>query len=454
MVKSPTRGNSVLDQLLTNMSDILTSAQHLPPLGRSDHQCLVFKPKKRVKLPPVTKKVRQMNPRNLDSLQVAMNNESWETVIKADNVSEKVSVFNNIIGNILNTVMPERSVRIHPTDKPWITPSIKVHIKKRQNAYTVGNSLEYDALCIKVKNLISKAKYKYYQDKAKNNKYHNPAKWYSSIYKLAGASNPQSTLTAPTSEELQELSEKLQEAFTAPWKDPNSMTTCDVCEVQNLLKDHNPPIPSIGQVKSALAYLNTKKATGADGIPAWFLKRFAEELAVVVHDIFKASIIQCEYPRAYKHALISPVPKVIPPEDILNDFRQISVLPHLGKVLERIQLKLQTHDLQLNNTQHAFTPNRSTVSALISITQNWFDVTDNNRTSGYKGVHAIFIDFKKAFDKVDHRILLLMKLAEHNINKSFWKWIKSFLSQRTQQVKIQICYQQPHHVLRGSRRDQ
>ena len=128
------------------------------------------------------------------------------------------------------------------------------------------------------------------------------------------------------------------------------------------------------------------------------------QLDLVVHDIFKANIIQCEYPRAYKHALISPLPKVTPPKDIFNDFRQISVLPHLGKVLERIQLKLHTHDLRLNNTQHAFTPNRSTVSALINITQNWFDVTDNNTTSGYKGVHSLFIDFKKAFDKVDHTL--------------------------------------------------
>ena len=120
MVKFPTRGNSVLDQFLTNMSKILTSTQHFPPLGRSDHQCLVFKPKRRIKLPPVTKKVRQMNPRNLHFLQVAMNNESWETIVKADNVNEKVSVFNNIIGNVLNTVMPERCVLIHQTDKPWI----------------------------------------------------------------------------------------------------------------------------------------------------------------------------------------------------------------------------------------------------------------------------------------------------------------------------------------------
>ena len=84
--------------------------------------------------------------------------------------------------------------------------------------------------------------------------------------------------------------------------------------------------------------------------------------------IFKASIIQCKYPSAYKHALINPIPKVCPPENNSNDFRQISVLPHLGNLLERLQLKLHTHDLQLNSTQYAFTPNRSTVSSLTNIT--------------------------------------------------------------------------------------
>ena len=95
-----------------------------------------------------------------------MNKENWETVINANNVDEKVFVFNTLIGNILNTTMPERSTRTHPTDKPWITPCIKAHIKECQMAYTAGNKLKYDALCVKVKNLITTAKYNYYQDKA------------------------------------------------------------------------------------------------------------------------------------------------------------------------------------------------------------------------------------------------------------------------------------------------
>ena len=189
-------------------------------------------------------------------------------------------------------------------------------------------------------------------------KYHNPAKWYRSIFNLVGAGNSQSTLSTPTKEELQKLSEKLQTAFTAPWKDLSS--TASVRSYQRSGKpSETPPVPSVRQAKSALAHLNSKKATGSDGIPAWFLKRFSEDLTVVAHDIFKASIIQCKYPKAYKHAFISPAPKINPPEDISNDFRQISVLPQLGKVLERLQLKLHTKDLQLNTTQHVFTANRS-----------------------------------------------------------------------------------------------
>ena len=154
----------------------------------------------------------------------------------------------------------------------------------------------------------------------------------------------------------------------------------------------------------------------------------------MVHDIVCCSISQCYYPSLYKHALISPVPKVHNPRDINNDFRQISVLPQLAKVLEKIQLRLNIEDMKIKNNQHAFTERRSTVSALISTTQTWFNATDYSKT-GKMGVHAVFIDFRKAFDLVNHK-LLLNKLALMNINKPFWLWIKSFLSGRVQQVNV------------------
>jgi hypothetical protein len=74
---------------------------------------------------------------------------------------------------------------------------------------------------------------------------------------------------------------------------------------------------------------------------------------------WKTALTQCKYPTAYRHALVTPIPKVTPPRDIENDFRQISILPQMAKVLESLQLK---------------------VSALTHISQNWFNVTDNSKS--------------------------------------------------------------------------
>ena len=103
-------------------------------------------------------------------------------------------------------------------------------------------------------------------------------------------------------------------------------------------------------------------------------------------------------------------------------------------MLEKHQLLLNKSDIVINNTQRGFTENRCTVSALTFLTQNWYDAT-NNLKEGRSGVHALFLDFPKPFDSVDHGILL-RKLAELNVNKSFWMWTKRFLEERSQQVNL------------------
>ncbi|CAB3986094.1 Hypothetical predicted protein [Paramuricea clavata] len=175
--------------------------------------------------------------------------------------------------------------------------------------------------------------------------------------------------------DLSKLTEKLQAVFTAPWNGLmlDNSASYDLNNVQHRRKETDPHIPSIGQVKNALNALKVKKATSIDGFPAWFLKQYSEDLALVAYNIITSSIIQCKYPTLYKQALITPVPK-----NIETDFRQISVLPQLVKVLEKIQLKLNCADITLKDNQHAFPKGRSTLSALIEISQKWFDETENN----------------------------------------------------------------------------
>ena len=90
--------------------------------------------------------------------------------------------------------------------------------------------------------------------------------------------------------------------------------------------------------------------------------------------------VRCsKYITSYKHGLISPVPKIHSPVCIESDFRQISVLPQMAKVLEKVQLLLNSRYLDIRDNQHAFTKKRSTVCALVDITQSWFDSTRQHR---------------------------------------------------------------------------
>ena len=248
--------------------------------------------------------------------------------------------------------------------KPWMTPHIQKELKAQQRAYTTGDISHYKELCDKVSLLISKAKENYYLSNSKDLLVSQPEKLYKTIYGFATINDSPNCI--PPAEIIENLVEQLQQAFIKPWLDVCHTDPPDVQTVSHLLKDVPPPLPSVGQAKSTLKHLNPKKATGADGIPAWLLKRFNE----IVHNIICASIVQCKYPKPYKHALICPVPKVNPPKDINNDFQQISVLPQLAKVLEKLQLSLHSPDLTPRHNQHAFTQNRSTVSALACISQN------------------------------------------------------------------------------------
>ena len=432
LIKAPTRGRNTLDQILTNMHELYDDAQHLPPLGRSDHQCLLLYPKQRPKIKSITREIRQTKPGNMFLLKREINLEEWDTVFAAKDVDTKVDLFTAKLLHILDSTVPKRRVQMHPTDKPWITGHIKQEIKARQRAYTRGDVNKYKQLCVKVSNLIVKAKENYYRTQVTKLRKRNQSKWYQAISDLT-STNSQQNSNLPT-DDTTSVAEQLQRSFVKPWQEATPSAIPGINDVSHLLEDVPPPTPSIGQVKAELRHLNSKKSTGIDGIPAWVLKRFHEELALVVHNIICASIMQCKYPVSYKHALVCPVPKVYPPNDINNDFRQISILPQLAKVLEKLQLKLNRSKITISANQHAFTAGRSTVSALTYTSQKWFNVTENSNT-GQMGVHVLFVDFRKAFDLVDHGILL-QKLAEHRVNRSFWLWVKSFLEHRSQQVKV------------------
>ena len=172
----PTRGQNTLDQILTNMLPLFDTVDHVPPIGSSDHQCLLIKPTKRRKTQARSKRIRLKNRANLINLSLKMVSEDWTAVYSTQDVDEKVSNCNSRIIKMLDESLPEKTIRVHHSDKPWITGCIKMQIKARQKAFSRGDKLKYKQLCEKVANLIATAKANYNRSNASELRTSNQSK--------------------------------------------------------------------------------------------------------------------------------------------------------------------------------------------------------------------------------------------------------------------------------------
>ena len=196
-----------------------------------------------------------------------------------------------------------------------------------------------------------------------------------------------------------------------------------------------PPI-KVGRAGVSKILLNIKdnKETGPGSLPGDLLKIWVHEIADVYTLLFQASLDQGTLPSDWKRANIVPVYKKGDRGRVEN-YRPISLTSVSSKILEHIihssiMDHLELHSL-LNDNQHGFRQRRSCETQLI-ITVNDFSRCLNRQEQ----VDAVLLDFSKAFDKVDHKILL-RKLTSLGIGDSPSQWIQSFLSCRSQTVLVE-----------------
>ena len=185
---------------------------------------------------------------------------------------------------------------------------------------------------------------------------------------------------------------------------------------------------------SAVNEMSASSSAGPDGLPSSFLKECLPELIQPLKILFRKSLDSGDIPAILKRAAIIPVfkggDKTCP-----SNYRPISLTPVLMKLLERIIRKqvisfLVTNNL-LNPSQHGFRENLSCLSALLNVYDNMLLMLANNPCI----IDMIYLDFFKAFDKVDFGILL-HKLKSMGITGKLGKWFYHFVVNRTQFVRI------------------
>ena len=118
----------------------------------------------------------------------------------------------------------------------------------------------------------------------------------------------------------------------------------------------------------------------------------------------------------------------------MNNYRPISIISSVAKTFEKIVCDqfyeyLSFNDL-ISHYQSGFRPTYGTTTALLDSTNDWCINIDNGLVNG-----VIFIDLKKAFDTIDHEILL-KKLECYGVDSSALGWFRSYLSDRTQKCFV------------------
>ena len=156
-------------------------------------------------------------------------------------------------------------------------------------------------------------------------------------------------------------------------------------------------------------------------------------------DILNCSFQEARLASSWKDADIAPVPKENPIRDVNKHLRPISLTPVLSKLAEDYVVEQYVKPAVLarvDANQFGTVQGTNTTIALISMLHSWLCDTDGNGAT----VRAILLDFRKAFDLIDHKILV-RKLMTYSLPSSIITWITDFLTCRRQRVKLsQDCY--------------
>jgi hypothetical protein len=200
------------------------------------------------------------------------------------------------------------------------------------------------------------------------------------------------------------------------------------------------------EIYSITSSLKSKHSAGVDGISSYFLKKIIKSILTPVVHLVNLMFETGTFPDEAKIATIIPLHKKGNRSEMSN-YRPISILPALSKIFEKAILKRMSlfesqHNL-FHNFQFGFRKQRSTASALLSLSN---EVLKNLDKGNYNCM--ISLDLSKAFDSVDHA-LLISKLQWYGFKGKIIDLIGSYLRNRIQCTRYRDCLSSPGVIKRG-----
>ena len=238
--------------------------------------------------------------------------------------------------------------------------------------------------------------------------------------------------------------DKISQSFTQDSTHNSSLPPPDITD--SVLTELSPV--SEEQVEKVIMSGNSKSCI-LDPIPTTILKSCTKPLLPVITNIVNQSITSSSFPHQFKTANVVPIlKKPSLDKNTLSNYRPVSNLPYIGKIIEKIVVAqltdyMQTHQLD-QKLQSAYKKRHSTETAIVKIVNDLLLSLDNDSC-----VLLVLLDLSAAFDTVDHTLLLDRFEQCYGIKAGAKEWLLSYFSSRQQVIRIGKTESDPKALLTG-----
>ena len=442
-VDFPTRGNNILDLVLSSEEGMVSNLTTIGKLGASDHDILFFNLCTKVNIKHNQRLVPNFRRANWQQINQDMAQIDWDVVLEGKDVEESWSVFKSKLLHICGKHVPYCKKR-QRRRKPWINQGLIRKIRKKRKLYNryketgiAVHKEEFVNLQSEVKRDIDSAKQDFELNLA-NGLGKDNGNGDKCFFAYVRSKQKTKDTIGPLANEQGEnvISDKgmaniLNTYFCSVFTRENSPQNL---ELEQFVGNH------MGNVKitqdivlEKIKKVKIGKAPGPDGIYPIVLNKLQEGIVNPLTLIFQKSLDESKTPVDWRMANVAPIFKKGKRNDPAN-YRPVSLTSVIGKLLESILRDnilehLKGSDL-IGKTQHGFLEKRSCLTNLLEFFE---DVVSMNEEC--KATDVIFLDFAKAFDKVPHR-KLVAKLDKYGINEKVINWFRDWLNNRIQRVTI------------------
>lgn len=450
-ISEPTRvtanTESCLDLFITNLNERIQETKISHPVGNSDHCTIELKIILKFSFNKTYKRlIWEYNRADFDKFREQLSIAPWKDGLDALDIDGSCDRWTELFLSIARDNIPHKCVTVRQNDKPFYTSELRNLKRKRDRARKTAQRLKTIYLWDKyrqIRNLynrsIAEAKEEYdlklknyllKDENLRSKRWWHVAKSY--LNKNKSSSYPPIHYN---NIKITDNKEKAQ-AFNDHFQSYSNINDSDA-SIPEFACNNNPKLSEIkinyDDVNDLIKCIDTSKATGPDLITPRMLKEAGISIVPSLTELFKLSLNINKFPASWKIANVVPIYKKDDPS-IINNYRPVSLLSCVGKLLERVVFKYvfnYFHDNKLiTPKQSGFMPGDSTVNQLAHLYHLFAEALDQK-----KDVRVVFCDISKAFDRVWHKGLLF-KLERLGITGPLLDWFQNYLSFRKQRVVV------------------